>query len=197
MGPQNRTLNGHIRTSICPTASTSRIKSRNTLETVALRAFTGGKQKIVKTGERATRVVGFLTFCPDRGLSHRTVHNAAQQQVTDAGGYLRVAGHEYLEVLRGVHVFKVDASPVLLGVEEDGIDGCGVADVGGPDAGEGRYRVAHDARGEELRLVVAGGEGVWHAARLAGELAKDGLCGFVVSDDAAPRGVARALSAPT
>jgi len=121
------------------------------------------------------------------------VHDAAQQQGTDACGNLRVTAHHHLEVLRGVHVFKVDASPVLLGVEEDGIGRCGVADVGGPDAGEGRYRVAHDARREQLRLVVAGGEAVWRAARLAGELAKYGVRGLVVSDDAART---RTLSAP-
>ena len=122
------------------------------------------------------------------------MHNAAQQQVTDAGRYLRVTVRDQLEVLRGVHVFKVDVSPVLLAVEKDGVGGCGVADVGGPDASEGRYRMAHDARGEELRLVVAGGEGVWRAARLAGELAKDRIRGFVVSNEATP-GVTHTLSA--
>ena len=122
------------------------------------------------------------------------MHNTAQQQVTDAGRYLRVTVRDQLEILCGVHLFKVDMSPVLLAVEEDGVGSCGVADVGGPDAGEGRYRMAHDARGEELRLVVAGDEGVWRAARLAGEPAKDGVRGFVVCDEATP-GVIRTLSA--
>jgi hypothetical protein len=90
-----------------------------------------------------------------------------------------------LEVPRGVHVLKVDASPVLLGIDEHGVRGGGVADVRGPDAREGRYWVAHDARGEQLWLVVPGGEAVWCTAGLTGELAEDGVRGLVVSDYAA------------
>jgi hypothetical protein len=44
--------------------------------------------------------------------------------------------------------------------------------------------VAHDARGKELWGIVLAGEAVRRAARLASELAKDGVRVFVVSDDA-------------
>ncbi len=126
-----------------------------------------------------------LTFCPDRGLRHGVVHNADEQEGTDAGGDLEVAVRYDLEVPRRVHVLKVDACPVPLGAGEHRVGRCGVADERGPDAREGRYRMAHDARGELLRLLVARGEAARLVARFAGELPEDRQRGFVVPDDAA------------
>ena len=130
-----------------------------------------------------------LTFGPDRGLRHDAVHNAAEQQRPDPRWDLRVTVHDHLQVPRRVHHFKVHAPPVLLGVEERSVGGCRDADVGGPYAGEGRYRMAHDARGEKLRLVVSRGEAVRRGACLERKLAEDGVRGFVVSDDATPYSV--------
>ena len=126
-----------------------------------------------------------LTFCPDRGLRHGIVHNADEQEGTDAGGDLKVAVRDDLEVPRRVHALKVDARPVLLGVGEHRVGRCGVADERGPDAREGRYRMAHDARGELFRLLVARGEAARRVARFAGELPEDRQRGSVVPDDAA------------
>lgn len=112
------------------------------------------------------------------------MHDAAQQQRTNPLGNLGVTIHNHLQVLCCVHALKLDAPPILLGVLERGIGGGSVVDEGGPDASEGGYWVTHDARGEELRLVVSGGETMWRAAGLVSELAEDGVGGFVVSDDA-------------
>ena len=93
------------------------------------------------------------------------MNNVPLQQRTNSCGNLGVTTQDYFQVFLAVHVLKVDEGPVLVGFLKRSIGGGSVADQRGPDAGEGGYRVAHDAGGKELRRNFLAAKVVRRAAR--------------------------------
>ena len=124
-----------------------------------------------------------LTLCPNRSLGHHPVHDLTQKLRANTRRNFCVAVRNGLQIVRHIHVLKVNVYAVVLYIQKHRIGSGGVTDKRRPDTCEGGYWVTHDARGEELRFLVSRGEGKRRGTSLMGQAAKDGVGRLVVSDD--------------